>query len=319
MNLPALEKNGVFCHGAGEANASATSPANPFRLRFFVLAVCLLASCMSLAGCGTSAPGATWWNPATWWSASEAHAADRAVEAVAEQQDETDEARDALLRSGQREAHKSSEALAAAIIALPPVTQPDPLATSRAALDLSRRFSGNAIRSLDQALGALPASDAAMDSRLVLDMGSLDPARRAEAARLQAAAEEALAAKGRAWAAAEDALAAAREALEAKTADLRAAFERENALANTLRNQRMALYGLAGLSVILAAAWAYLRIASGGVIKAIGTTLADLKGSDASTYRAAVAALDANLDRSEQAAIRRAKVAALITPGTLPL
>ena len=270
-------------------------------------AAAMLVTCTSLAGCGTAQPGAIWWNPTTWWSASEAHALDRAELKATVAEDKTDKAREELLRSAQREAHKGGEALDAAIKALPATPE---LAAPRQALDLSFRFSGNSLRGLDQALGPVPAADAAADTALVLGLLSRETTRREAAEVRQTDAEKHLSAASRELEKARAALAAANASLANKTAALRTAFDRENALANTLRNQRFALWGLAGLSVVLGAAWLYLRIASGGVIKAIGTTLADLKTADSGTYKAAVAALDANLNRSEQAAINKAKCAA---------
>lgn len=233
-----------------------------------------LAFSLLLWGCA-SGTGVRWWSPATWTSGSEARATDRAIET-------RDVRREAVLAAGHIEVAKTVEALTDA--------------PESREVTLAQRFSGNAAALFDQALGPLPVDEVQALKQLVAEL-------RSENAAIRATAEERQHKSESAQATLSSALGAAQKKLAAAQGDLRQAFERENALANTLRNERMIKWGLAGLAVLLALGWAYVRYFAGGIPSAIGSLLASTEKTSPKLAEDFRALLDAKLNRHEQAHI----------------
>ena len=253
---------------------------------------------LALAGCATgprpgAQAGAIWWNPLTWMSASEARAADKANAAALEAGRRETAARDEILRAAQRAAHETVLALLSA-------------PTSRATTVASESAT-HAAANLDQALGALPAETQAAIRRQIEALLSDNAALRAQGEQLRATQRDRDAEASRRLADAESKAAAANAKATAQAAELRAAFDRENALANELRTQRW----IAGLSTAASVGLGLLALAYrsniGGMATAAAGALADLERKHGSSVASlARGALDAGLNRGEQTTIARA-------------
>jgi hypothetical protein len=231
---------------------------------------------LALAGC-SSGVGMRWWNPATWRSASEAHATDRA-------ESRRDAKREEVIKAAHREVAKSTEALRSA-----PASRE---------VELASRFSENADALLTQATGAITIGEWQALKKLVADLRSENEQVRAAAEQSQQASETAIAGLS-----AE--LAAAQTRLTAATSRLREAFDRENALANQLRNERLIRWGLAGAAIILAAGWLYVRFALGGLPMAAGKLMRDLRAKHSGAADIVEPIFDSYLNRYEQRAIAK--------------
>lgn len=229
-----------------------------------------------LAGCASSS-GVRWYAPATWFSAREAKAADNADA-------KQDAAREAAVKAAQRLTHEAAEALAAA-----PASRPVEVATEANA---------GAVALLDQAAGPLTAADLAAVRKQVAGLLSDNAALRAEAEAARAKNRESLAALSERLARADAAVAAAQR-------DLRSAFDRENALANELRAQRALAWIVGSVAVLCAAGWIYLRFAVGGLPRAAGLLMRDLRQAHPDTAKIVAPLFDSYLNRHEQAAIAR--------------
>ena len=203
--------------------------------------VCLTVGVIALwlllvTGCGTTG-GVRWYSPGSWFSHAPAANVDKAH---AQESD----ARDRVIKAAQKSSHETSHALAAA-----PTSRP--VAVARSTNDAT-------VSLLDQAAGPLSASEAATLRATVAGLLS-------DNAEIRANAEKVRAGQVATEAALSETLARA----EAKSADaetrLRAAFDRENALANELRSQRALLWIAGSLAVVLGAAYLYAQFALGGL------------------------------------------------------
>jgi hypothetical protein len=203
---------------------------------FFALVLTL-----ALVGC-TSGGGAKWYAPATWFSAREAKANDRA-------ETKRDEKREEVLKAAQLEVAKTKEALS--------------FAPESREVELAQRFNGNADVLLGQSIGSIQVADLVIIRKLVADLRSENATLRAEGEARQKASETQ---NGKLSAA----LGEAERKLRATELNLRAAFDRENALANELRSQRALLWIAGGIAVLCAIGWAYLKFAVGGLPNALG-------------------------------------------------
>ena len=239
------------------------------------LRVLLFLSLFLLAGCVSG--GKKWWSPGTWFSSSEAHSADKAVATLAVKQA-------AAIKAAHVEVAKTSEAL---------VHAPE----SRE-VELARQFNDTADALLTQGSGAIPLKEIQELKKLVADL-------RSENAQVRAAAEARQAASDKSIAAISGDLASAERKLGEAQSDLRTAFDRENALADQLRNERMVRWTLAGLSLVLAAGWLYVRYVAGGLPSALVRTLRDADKEDPSAAKIIRRYLDRNLDRNEQDSIAK--------------
>lgn len=237
--------------------------------------------CLSLCGCA-SAPGSGqhWYNPTTWFSGS-AGRASAAVEAKIEK------ASDKATAEAQKAAHATQNALA-----LAPQSRP---------VDVARASNDNTVALLDQVSGPLSAADAAQLKERVRLLVSDVATERAKGEALQADSQQKIESVSRD-------LAELAEAKKKADADLAKSFERENALANELRNEKWWSWFwrlTIGSAVILAlAAYVYLRLTVGGLPTALSSTLASLRNTDPAIADKLTAALDVHTSRAEQAMIR---------------
>ncbi len=239
---------------------------------------CLLALIVLLSGC-TASPGKSWWNPATWRSAKESSA-------HATAQSQTAKQRDALLKEAQKATHETSQALAAA-----PESRPVAVATES---------NQSATQLLDQALGSLPLDEQTRLRERVAALLSENEAIRTAAERERAAARTTAAEFSRLYE-------TARAAEIKATADLAAAFTRENALADKYRNEQLQKWAGFGVSALMTGLALYLRLNPASVpAAAIGKALA-FADRDA-PHKASVLrdSLDPFLNRNEQASISSA-------------
>lgn len=243
------------------------------------LSTIALVAALMLAGCTTT--GKHWWSPATWGSS-------RPATQVVAAETRLDAAQDKAIRTARAEVSKAGIALASA-----PESRP---------VEVSRRTIANAQALLDQVAGPLTAEEAADIRRIVADLLSENAATRAAAEAKQATAEERIAAVSRD-------LAAKSDALDAANTKLAAAFARENALADELRNERARRAWIIGgaslLILILGAGWLYVQIAAGGIPKALGSVLKSLDEKSPEQANAIRALIDPVLNRIEQAVIRK--------------
>lgn len=239
----------------------------------------LILCALLLAGCTTT--GKHWWSPATWSSSAPAQRVE-----VAETK--LDAAQDKAVRAARAEVSKANIALATA-----PESRP---------VEVSRRTIANAQSLLDQVAGPLTAEEAADIRRIVADLLSDNATIRAAAEAKQATAEERIASLS------QD-LAAKSADLDSANGKLAAAFARENALADQLRNERARRAWLIGggslLILALGAGWLWVQVASGGIPKALGSVLKGLDEKSPEQANAIRALLDPVLNRIEQAAIRK--------------
>lgn len=208
---------------------------------------------LALTGCmGPGKSGAQLLKPWTWTSHKEASSADRAEEKVDAATVKMDDAREDLLKAAQRETHRASLALVEA-----PESRPVSVATDA---------TSNATAALDQALGPLSVADTqALRARVTALLSEVETVRIA-AEQAQARDTAALIDAGRKLEAAERKLVERAQALSDAQAELRTAFDRENALANKLRGQRWFLIGTAIVGFVGYALVIYMRITSGSLL-----------------------------------------------------
>lgn len=232
------------------------------------------AALLCLTGCATG-PGVKWFAPSTWWSARPANAVDQANARETE-------AERAAVKLAQKKSHETQIALAAA-----PASRPVALATDA---------NDTAVSLLDQA-SPFPATELAGIRRTYAGLLSDDPKARATAERARADSSDAVAEVS-------VRLEKTRAATEAAEKSLRAAFDRENALANELRSARALHWILGGVALLAAAAWVYVRFFLGGIPGALGSVMAKLEAKNPSAAEEFRILLDAATNRHEQTTIR---------------
>lgn len=243
-------------------------------MRVIAAVTCMMV--LALAGCA-SGSSAKWYAPATWLSSRPAGNVDRAQasETIAEK---------AAVKAAQKATHQTSVALASA-----PSSRPVIVATEANA---------TALALLDQAAGPLDAAELASIREMVAGLLS-------ENAEIRAKAEKERAAQAKDVAEISVRLTKAQAATEAAEGKLRQAFDRENALANELRSQRALLWIAAGVAVLCAAGWVYLRFFLGGLPMAAGKLMRDLRQTKPDVAAVVGPMFDTYLNRHEQAAIAR--------------
>lgn len=201
-------------------------------LKTVIFAACLVAFCLCFSGCviGDKTGGAIWWNPTTWASRAAPAAVDRANDQRDAAAEESEKAKEAVIAAAQLEFAKTGEALSAA-----PVSRP---------VQLARRFNGNGLALLAQ-VRPLTAEEGMELRNLVADLLS-DNQTIAQNAELRQLKDEAAATKlSRQLEEAGAKLARKDEALTKVNGNLREAYDRENALANQVRNFWFVIGGLA--------------------------------------------------------------------------
>lgn len=183
-------------------------------------AVCILV--LLLSGCvGDKTGGATWWNPTTWASRAAPAAADRAADKRDQAADALQSAEDKAVRAANVELAKAQEILRAA--------------GEGREVSFARRFLGNA-RSLLNMVEPLNVAEELALRQQVADLLSANAELRAAAESAVAASEKAIEAQGARLEQARTQLARRDTALARANSNLREAYDRENALANQVRN-----------------------------------------------------------------------------------
>lgn len=239
------------------------------------LVLCVVVALL-FSGCGTGT-GARWFAPATWFSDREANAADRATDKAATE-------RAAAIRSAHRLAQETAEALSAA-----PDSRPVEIATEANA---------SALALLSQSSGPLPAGELAAIRKQIAGLLSENATVRAQAERDRQTNRDAVATLSARLQKADAAV------IEAQR-NLRAAFERENELANELRAQRALLWIAGAFAVLCAAGWVYVKFALGGLPSAFARGLRDLRAKNLIPPQGEPNVFDAYLNRAEQCTIAR--------------
>jgi hypothetical protein len=230
-----------------------------------------------LTGCANSGSGVKWYAPATWFSHAPADKVDKTAALE-------DKARSAVIKRAQVSAHETSLALAAA-----PDSRP---------VEVARETSGETVVLLDQAAGSL---DAATAQKLRTTIAGL----LSERAEIRAEAEKARKKEQEVVASVSAKLAEATSRSQKAEADLRAAFERENALANELRAQRALFWIACGVAILLSAGWLYVKMTLGGVPSAIGAAMSELKMKHPDLAKQVAPFYQKYLNRNEQMLIAR--------------
>jgi hypothetical protein len=223
-----------------------------------------------LAGCATGT-GSKWYAPATWFSHAPAAAADRARAAEGKAEVKVD----AVQFNATHAAHVEFAKADFSILAAP---DSKPVA-------LTRRTLGNGLDLLGQ-VDPLTAAESAEARAIVADLLSDSAARVAAAEQKQQAAESEQAKLSRELTQSRADLTAAQAASDTAQAKLRAAFDRENALANQLRSQVARFWIAIGVVVLLALFALYVRLQLGGVgaaLHAAGVPAAVMGEIDKST------------------------------------
>lgn len=246
-----------------------------------MLRIAALCSCFLLAGC-VAAPGGgvKWYNPTTWFSGSagrESAKIDAKIEKTS----------DAAIDEAQRAAHATQAALSTA-----PQSRP---------VDVARASNDSVVSLLDQISGPLSAAESAQLKERVRLLVSDVAAERAKGETMQQDAQKKIESVSRD-------LAELGEAKKKADADLAKAFERENSLANELRNEKWWSWfwriTIGAVVLIVGAAYVYLRWTIGGMPTALSGALASLRSSDPAIADKLTSALDVHLSPAEQSMIR---------------
>lgn len=234
-----------------------------------------------LGGCVSAPDGKHWWSPKTWFSSAPA-------EQVTKFGVSEGHARQVLLIDAQGEVEKTVKVLS--------------LAPASPEVLVARRTAGNASLLLTQANGPLAFDVLAGFDKWVEGILSSNQAERLAAEARQVADERRFSSHSKE-------LADLQGKLKEANAKLLTSFAKENELADTLRNERALRVWLIGggsvLIVILGAGWLYLRIATGGIPKAIGGMLKGLDETDPERATLIRSLLDPVTNRIEQALIRK--------------
>lgn len=236
---------------------------------------------IGLTGCTHGGSGVKWWNPSTWSSGN-------AVRETAKAEVLVDGKREATLKAAQRAAHESLFAWL--------------LTGAGRVADTGREAAQTATGLLDQALGALPV-DELTELRVRVDGLTSEN----EAIRKRAEKDRQEARQNAAAIALE--LEKARDRLKTAQSELMAAFQRENALANELRNDRLkSLFWKIGLGsgiLIFGGLYIYVRYVAGGIPGALGKMLASAQTRNPTLAATMRSELDPYLNRAEQAQIKK--------------
>ena len=236
----------------------------------------VMPGCQSAGG----GSGVKWYNPGTWFS-GKAGRESAAIEA------KTDKAEDKALREAQKAVKATGEALAVAPDSLPVAT--------------AKQSNADAQSLLDQLAGPMTAEDAArVREQVRLLTSSLEEERRLGAEMRRESTERVAKISAE--------LAKLAEMKRQNDADLAKAFERENSLANELRNERWWSWFwriTIGVAAVLAlAGWVYVRLTLGGLPTALGKTLKTARENNPALAEMLTSTLDVNLSPTEQKLIR---------------
>lgn len=237
-----------------------------------IIAVMLLAGCVS-------------WPKFAWpWSKDREKVVQKAEAKM-------DTARDDVLRRSQSDTTVAS-------IAIRSAPESRPVAVAREAIDSAASLQA-------QALGPVAEIDRQRLEKLVADLLS-------ENAEVRAAAE-----KDRAGDRAENVrvtalLAKTQASLDDAIAKIRQGYSREKELADSYRSIFWKLIGAIVLALILAAAWIYLRVTTGGALSRIVEGIEHFKGAHPASAPGLLDMLSKRLNEADKAIVR--KVAAGVRP-----
>lgn len=249
-------------------------PARPHALLIVLLTVLC-------GGCVSAPSGKHWWSPKTWFSSAPAAQVQK-VQASEEYLQKV------LLIDAQGEVEKTVKVLQ--------------LAPKSEATLVALGTSSNASKLMTQALGSLP-----FEELMKFDKWSNSVLFGDEVAKIEAKAQQAKLERKFVVDSAE--YKAVQKKLDEANARLLVGFAKENALADTLRNERaMKMWILGGgtlLLLIVGGGCLYLQIATGGIPKAIGGLLKGLDERDPEKANLVRSLLDPVTNRIEQALIRK--------------
>jgi len=229
-----------------------------------------------VGGCA-SGGSAKWFAPATWFSGKPAADVDRAAK-------QETAAREAVIKSAQKASHETSLALS-----LAPASRPVAVAADSNA---------SAVALLDQAAGPLDAATLARIRAVITGLLS-------DNAQLRETAERQREKERRTTEEVSGALTKAEEKSEQAATKLRAAFERENALANELRSQRALIWIAGGVAVLCAAGWIYVKFFLGGIPAALAMAKRDIEREHPEVAKTIAPFYARYLDKRHQLAIRK--------------
>ena len=229
-----------------------------------------------LTGCATGS-GVAWYSPASWFSHKPADKVDTATT-------KEEAARHEVVKAAQRSIHQTQSALAEA-----PSSRP---------VAVAKEFNATSVALIDQAEGPLTTGEVSRLQGTVTGLLSEDPKVRAEAEKQRGREQENIAELS-------VKLEKAEKASDTAGKKLREAFDRENALANELRNQRALMWIASGVAVLLGIGWLYVRFALGGIPSAVGKGLSVLRAKNPTVADEVTTVLDGFLNRNEQEKIRR--------------
>lgn len=227
----------------------------------------------------------TWWNPNTWGKHAPASAVDKAEKKLEVAEIAKTGARDSQIHAAHVEIYKASVAVES--------VQPGQ------AKDATVRFVGNGLSALDQA-DPLSASEHAQALAIVQGLLSQEVQKRENAETAQKKAEDALSLTSQALSKAQLSLKEAHDTLSVKQSALRNAFDRENALANEMRNHVFLKWLAVSVAVILAILALYLHAGLGRVGQALHPLSKILSPDD---YSKVVSTVDGATDWLHQALI----------------
>jgi regulator of replication initiation timing len=263
----------------------------------------LLIACCLLSGCTyVRDSGVRWYNPGTWFSASEIRDAKKA-DAKAE---DAGEKVDLTKWQAVHGAHVEIAKAGLSVDAAPPSRE----------VELGRRFTFNGLGLLDQ-VDPLTASEVSDMRKLVNNLLSENAQIRADADKDQAKLEGRLDETSKALSQAQVERAAALKLQAKEHQDLLAGSERENALANELRNSKWWSWfwriSIGAVALLLLAGWVYAKATLGGLPAVVtrmqagaAETLKALEAHGPAVVATARNALDAALHTAEQSGVAQA-------------
>lgn len=239
-----------------------------------LVAITLLA--LTLFGC-YSGSGAKWYAPNTWFSGKELYD----VQDVQRQEGRRE---DEAVKAAQNETFKAR-------------VLSDNMADGLAK-DLSLRFTGNALGLLDTAVGPLTLVEQREARSIVDGLLQGDTDAETQQAKAEASADRLIAE-----------LATIREKLRDAHADLQAAYERENRLANEKRASDIRGWVATSLAVVVGIGLLYYKLAYGSMVDGIGSALAGLTQRKHEGLQDFILALDSSsLNGREQERIAASKL-----------
>lgn len=246
---------------------------------------------LTLAGCTSSGSNAHWWSPGTWFSRSEAVAVDKAKVKVEDAKVKVEGSEDKATHSATIEIFKASLS-----------GQNLPASPSK---DITLRFLSDGLGLLQQ-VSPLSAVESSQSLKIVQGFYSDQVELRKFAESKQQEAEGRLGVVSNELSKTKSDLESANKKFADKDMLLRSAFDRENALANELRNQRAFFWIASGVAILGVLGWFYARFMLGGIPGALGGALARIRAQNGPAADLLTSHLDSFLNRHEQSTVFKA-------------